>query len=161
MDKSKQSTITADTLATPISIYEQQIKTLENEKLELKLQSQQVEEFLFNILVNSFSFSYKKNQHLHNKEVTRLEKTILDQKRQLIERESQLKLSEFEQNKLTKFVFSFSIINVNESSFSINQNFSEQLKEKTAQIDQLQKHVAVRFSFFCLFFSLGTFLFIS
>ncbi len=42
LDKTKQSTITASDMTTSISNYEQQIKALENEKLELKLQLQKV-----------------------------------------------------------------------------------------------------------------------
>ena len=58
LDKSKHSTITADTLVTPSSILEQQIKTLENEKLELKLQLQQVDANFFSPFLLNLIFIF-------------------------------------------------------------------------------------------------------
>ncbi|UJR13539.1 hypothetical protein I4U23_000553 [Adineta vaga] len=77
IDKSKQAIITSNNIVTPMSLYEQQINTLQKDKLELQ-----------------------NNQNLHSKEVTQLEQTINDLKHRLIDTENQLKLSQIEQDKL-------------------------------------------------------------
>ncbi|CAF4219148.1 unnamed protein product, partial [Adineta steineri] len=110
LDRTKQQTITSNDTSTPISIYEQQINTLQNEKLELKLQIQN-------------------NQNLHSKEVTQLEQTIHELKHQLNDTENKLKLSEIDQEKLNS-------LNKNNSNQLIEKTKqNEQLQKRVIEFE--------------------------
>ncbi|CAF1204405.1 unnamed protein product [Adineta steineri] len=110
LDKTKQQTTTSNDTSTPISVYEQQINTLQNEKLELKLQIQN-------------------NQNLHSKEVTQLEQTIHELKHQLTDTENKLKLSEIDQEKLNS-------LNKNNSNQLIEKTKkNEQLQKRVIEFE--------------------------
>ncbi|CAF1022108.1 unnamed protein product [Adineta steineri] len=110
LDRTKQQTITSNDTSTPISIFEQQINTLQNEKLELKLQIQN-------------------NQNLHSKEVTQLEQTIHELKHQLTDTENKLKLSEIDQEKLNS-------LNKNNSNQLIEKTKqNEQLQKRVIEFE--------------------------
>ncbi|CAF1010240.1 unnamed protein product [Adineta steineri] len=110
LDRTKQQPITSNDTSTPISIYEQQINTLQNEKLELKLQIQN-------------------NQNLHSKEVTQLEQTIHELKHQLNDTENKLKLSEIDQEKLNS-------LNKNNSNQLIEKTKqNEQLQKRVIEFE--------------------------
>ncbi|CAF1623276.1 unnamed protein product [Adineta ricciae] len=116
LEKLKQSTITSNDTVTPLSIYEQQINTLQNDKLELKLQLQN-------------------SENLHSKEVTQLEQTINELKHKLTDVENQLKLNQLEQDKLQ---------NINKETMNQSNKKTKEIEELQKRVIELELIVSTR-----------------
>ncbi|CAF1521138.1 unnamed protein product [Rotaria sp. Silwood1] len=110
LNKTKQQRIISNDITTSISNYEEKIKNLENDKLQLKLQFEQC-------------------KSLHSKEVTQLEQNINDLKHQLVDTENKFKLIQIEQEKIN------SINQNNLNQLNEKNQLIEQLQKRITEVE--------------------------